>query len=343
MNKTSQKLVIIYSVVFVLLFAMLHFFSEAIILCAIAFLFAFIFEPIISFLEKFKISRAIGTTCVFLLVGFIIYLILSYVIPVLSEQVASMQGLLDPKVIQQQIKLAESSLHKSFPFFEKGLIASLITDAVKNLSGHLPDYVSNIVGLIIIIVIFPFIAFFIMKDKNVLIKGVVVLFPQAYRDIIKDVINSVNAKMEKYVRGWLIDATFVGVSCGVGFHLIGIPYAPLLGIAAGLGHLIPYFGPVIGGLPALIISIIQRGDFSAAPWLIGLLFLIYILDNGFVQPFVLSKSTDIHPVIIILLIIAGEQFLGLPGMLLAVPIATAINTAVIELNKAMRESGVEET
>ncbi len=343
MNKTSQKLAIIYSVVFVFFFAILYFFSEAVILCAIAFLFAFIFEPLITFLEKYKINRALGTTFVFLLVGFIIYLLLSFVIPVLVEQVASLQGLLDPKVIQQQIKLAENSLHKSFPFFEKGLIASLITDAVKNLSGHLPAYVSNILGLIIVIVIFPFIAFFIMKDKHVLVKGFVVLFPEAYRDIIKEVINRVNAKMERYVRGWLIDATFIGVSCGVGFHLIGIPYAPLLGIIAGCGHLIPYFGPVIGGLPALIISVIQRGDFSAAPWLIVLLFIIYILDNGFVQPFVLSKSTDIHPVIIILLIIAGEQFLGLPGMLLAVPIATAINTAIIELNKAIRESPTEES
>ena len=343
MNKTSQKLFIIWSILFVLLFAVLHFFSEAIILCALAFLFAFIFEPIISFLEKHKINRTLGTTFVFITVGFVIYLLLSFVIPVLGEQFASMQGLLDPKVIQQQIKLAENGLHKSFPFFEKGIIASLITDALKNLSGHLPGYLSSIVALIIVIVIFPFIAFFILKDKHVLINGFVILLPEAYRNMAKEVIKRVNAKMERYVRGWLIDATFVGVSCGVGFHLIGIPYAPLLGIAAGCGHLIPYFGPVIGGLPALIISIIQRGDFSAFPWLIGLLFLIYILDNGFVQPFVLSKSTDIHPVIIILLIIAGEQFLGLPGMLLAVPIATAINTAVLELNKAMRETTVEET
>jgi putative permease len=341
MNKTTQKLLIIWSIIFIVLFAVLHFFSEAFILCSIAFLFAFIFEPIIACIERLKISRAIGTIFVFILVGFIIYLLLSFVIPFLSEQVASLQGLLDPKVIQQQIKLAENSLHKSFPFFEKGLIASMITDAVKNLSGNLPSYVSNLVSLIIVIVIFPFIAFFIMKDKNVLIKGFVILFPEQYRDMTKQVIDRVNTRMERYVRGWLIDAAFVGLSCGIGFHLIGIPYAPLLGIIAGCGHLIPYFGPVIGGLPALIISIIQRGDFSAAPWLIVLLVIIYILDNGFVQPYVLSKSTDIHPVIIILLIIAGEQFLGLPGMLLAVPIATAINTAVIELNKAMKESPPE--
>jgi len=253
-----------------------------------------------------------------------------------------MSNLLDPKLIQQQIKLAENSVHRSFPFFEKGLIASLITDTFKNLIGQTTSWVSSIFSLLAVMIIFPFITFFIMKDGDKLSEGFLELLPNAYKNTARTVVSQVTAKMEKYVRGWLIDATFVGVSCGVGFHLIGIPYAPLLGIIAGCGHLIPYFGPVIGGVPALIISIIQRGDFSAAPWLLLLLLIIYILDNGLVQPYVLSKSTDLHPLLIILLVIAGQQLLGIPGMLLAIPAATAIKTAVIEINKAVKLAVVEQ-
>ena len=91
-----------------------------------------------------------------------------------------------------------------------------------------------------------------------------------------------------------------------------------IGLIAGLGHLIPYFGPVIGGLPAILISIIQFGDFSKLPSILIMFLIVYTVDNGYIQPNVFSKSTDIHPLMIIILILIGSQVMGIFGMLLAV-------------------------
>jgi predicted PurR-regulated permease PerM len=138
------------------------------------------------------------------------------------------------------------------------------------------------------------------------------------------------------VRGWIFDATFVGVAIGFGFYFIGLPSALPLGLIAGLGHLIPYFGPVIGGVPAIILSIVQIGDLSQVPFIVMIVVLTYMLDNGIVQPYVFSKSVDMHPIIIILLIITGGELLGIIGMLLAVPVATVIKTALTEIYFAIK-------
>jgi predicted PurR-regulated permease PerM len=113
-----------------------------------------------------------------------------------------------------------------------------------------------------------------------------------------------------------------------------------LGVIAGIGHLVPYFGPVIGGIPAIVLSIMQTGDLSQVPLIMMIVALTYTLDNGFIQPYIFSKSVDMHPIIIILLIIIGSELFGLIGMLLAVPTATVIKTAVKEVYFAYKNYSI---
>jgi predicted PurR-regulated permease PerM len=145
------------------------------------------------------------------------------------------------------------------------------------------------------------------------------------------VVKKVSLKLGMFVRAWIFDAAFVGIMIGTGFFIIGLPNAMPLGVIAGLGHLIPYFGPVIGGVPAIILSLIQYGDFSQLPLIVLIVLGTYTIDNGFVQPYIFGKSVDMHPIVIILLIISGGQLFGLIGMLLAVPVTTVIKTFVKEI------------
>ncbi len=104
------------------------------------------------------------------------------------------------------------------------------------------------------------------------------------------VLKKVTLRLGLYVRAWIFDATFVGVMIGFGFYFIGVPNALPLGVIAGLGHLIPYFGPIIGGIPAIIVSIVQYGNFSQVPLILFVVLITYAFDNGFVQPYILGKS-----------------------------------------------------
>ena len=89
--------------------------------------------------------------------------------------------------------------------------------------------------------------------------------PNKYFEMSYWILKRVSLQLGRFVRGWIFDATFVGVVIGFGFYFIGLPNALPLGVMAGLGHLIPYFGPIVGGVPAIILSIMQTGGLSQVP------------------------------------------------------------------------------
>lgn len=297
-------------------------------------------DPIINFFEKQKIKRLYAALLVFSFLSIAIYFGLSLYIPKLISQIESLIRELKSISIQEQIAILETELLKLFPFLHKGVIINrvetILSHQLENSFNELTSLFSNIFTIAALLVIIPFTTFFIVKDRLRIIKGIISFLPNKYSEMSYWIIKKVTHQLGRYVRGWLIDASFVGIACGLAFYFIGIQNSIALGIIAGLGHLVPYLGPVIVGIPAVIISVIQFGDFSAVPYIGLMITIIYTFDNGFVQPYVFSKSVDIHPLLIILLIIAGSQLFGIIGMLLAVPTATVIKTASKEFYFAFK-------
>jgi predicted PurR-regulated permease PerM len=325
----------------ILLFGYLSYLlSDIFIILILSILLSIIFEPFIKIIEQKGVTRLSATVLVFAILGFLIYLIFSYIIPQLTYQIGQLIEILKNFSIHNQIIAIEKEIHKYLPFFKVGTLSKniegAITTNIVNSFNEISTLLSSIVSVIAILVIVPFITFFLLKDSRKIFRGILNVMPNKYFEMSYWIIKKVSLSMGRFVRAWIFDATFVGFCCGLGFHLIGIDNALTLGIIAGLGHLVPYFGPVIGGVPAAIISIIQYGDLSHIPPLLVVIAIIYAVDNGFVQPYVFSKSVEMHPVVIILLIIAGGQLFGVLGMLLAVPTATVIKTAAKETYYALK-------
>lgn len=310
------------------------------IILAISFLLAFIFVPFVHILEQKGVNRTVSTLFVFGAAGVLIYLGLSVVIPKFVYQLNQLIISLKDFSINEELIALEAKIHETFPFFNPGELSTRIQNFISsqfvNSIEHLTEYISSLFSIAAVLVIVPFITFFLLKDSVKLRRQLIHLVPNKFFEPAYWILKRVNLQLGRYVRAWIFDATFVGVIIGFGFYLIGIPYALPLGVIAGLGHLIPYFGPIIGGLPAIVISIMQIGDLSHVPMIFLIVLLTYTVDNGFVQPYVFSKSVDIHPIVIILLIIAGSQLFGLIGMLLAVPTATVIKTAATEFYFAFK-------
>jgi predicted PurR-regulated permease PerM len=135
---------------------------------------------------------------------------------------------------------------------------------VVNIFDSVSTLLSSIVSVIAVLVIIPFISFFLLKDNRRILQGLLQTIPNKYFEMSYYVLKKVTLRLGLYVRAWIFDATFVGVMIGFGFYFIGVPNALPLGVIAGLGHLIPYFGPIIGGIPALIVSIVQYGVFTSS-------------------------------------------------------------------------------
>jgi putative permease len=332
--------ILLMSAAVILLLYISYLLADIIIILVIALLLAFIFEPLVVQLEKEGFSRLNSTFMIFILVGLSFYLALSFIIPKLIYQMNQLVAALQVYSLHDQLISIEKGIYKYLPFFEPGELSKRIEEFISfqivNSFDKLSSLVTGIVSVIALLFIVPFLTFFLLKDSKKLFKGILGIVPNNYFEMSYWILKRVSVQLGRFVRAWIFDASFVGVICGVGFYIIGIDYALPLGVIAGLGHLVPYLGPIIGGIPAIIISIIQYGDLSQVPFILLVLFIVYSLDNGFVQPYVFAKSVDMHPIMIILLILAGSQLFGVFGMLLAIPVTSVVKTAAKEIYFAFK-------
>ena len=331
---------LIYAAGIIAAFYFLFLLSDVILIVAISILLSFIFDPFVKLLEREGLKRFPSTLIVFIGFGFLIYLFFSIIIPNFVYQVKQLKETLHVYSLRDQLNSIDQQIYNLIPFFNQGELADKLekffSEMILNSFERMSDLVSSVISVVAMLVIVPFITFFLLKDSRHLLKSIIHVVPNKYFEMSYWILKKVSIQLGRYVRAWIFDASFVGITCGLGFYLIGIDNALPLGVIAGLGHLVPYFGPVIGGIPAIIISVLQYGGLSHVPFILLLLIFVYMLDNGFFQPYVFSKSVDMHPIVIILLIIAGSQLFGLIGMLLAIPTATVIKTATKEIYFAFK-------
>ena len=304
--------------------------SDLLIVVAISILLSLIFDPFVSFIERKGVNRLLSTLIIFAILIFVIYLIFSFLAPMFIQQMNQLIETIKKYLTDSKLRNMGNEVHKAIPIIKSGDLQDKITKYISLQMERSFDYftaiLSSLLSTVAILVIVPFITFFMVKDNKKIIKGILHIVPNKYFELSYYVVKKVNFQLSRYVRAWIFDASFVGCTMGFGLYFIGVQNALPLGVIAGLGHLVPYFGPVIGGIPAILIALIQDGNFSRAPLILMLVLGTYAFDNGIVQPYIFSKSLDIHPVIIILLIIAGGQLFGIIGMLLAIPTATVIKT-----------------
>ena len=336
----KRSRIILWLIISALLIYLIYILADIIILLSISILLAFIFEPLVKILEKEGLNRLTSTLLIFAGVGFLAYFGVSYLVPNLVVQMNQVITTLHVETLHQQILALEKEIYKYLPFFSVGQLSKrieeFISSGIVNSFDKLSSVLTSIISVVALLVIVPFITFFLLKDSRVILHSILQMMPNKYFEMSYWIFKKVTIQLGRFVRGWIFDAAFVGIACGIGYYFLGIRNALPLGLISGLGHLVPYFGPIIGGVPAIIISVIQYGNFSHVPFIVLLILVVYALDNGFVQPYVFAKSVDMHPVAIILLILIGSQLFGIIGMLLIIPFSTVVRTAVKEIYYAFK-------
>ena len=342
MEKSSRKFskYFLWASIGLLVVFILYLITDVLIILAVSVLLALIFDPYVKMLEKKGLSRLFSTFIIFIILGFLFYFGLSYFIPQFLLQMNQLIQTLHVSSLHEKILSVEKTLYQYLPFFTLGdfskRIEEFISSRIISSFDKISIVLSSIVSLITILVIVPFITFFMLKDSKKILHGIIQMMPNRYFEMSYWIFKKVSMQLGRFVRGWIFDATFVGIACGLGYYFIGIHNALPLGLISGLGHLVPYFGPIIGGVPAIVISVVQYGNFSHVPFIVMVILSVYALDNGFVQPVVFAKSVDMHPVVIILLILVGSQIMGVIGMLLIIPLATVVRTAAKEIYFAFK-------
>lgn len=184
---------------------------------------------------------------------------------------------------------------------------------VQSASGTLLGIVHGLFSLIVA----PLIAFYILKDLDLFRRGLVAWLPERNRGEILGLAAALNQVISGFVRGQLLVALAVGLMAAAAAALLGLRYATLIGLVAGVTDVIPYFGPVMGALPALVLAL-PMGTFKIVEVIIAFL-LVHQLENAVVGPKIMADNVGLHPLTVMFAILAGGVVFGVAGMILAVP------------------------
>lgn len=175
----------------------------------------------------------------------------------------------------------------------------------------------------LVIVLAPIIAFYLLIDLPNTGRVVQSLIPPSLRDEVNLVGRRLNRALGSYFRGQVAVALLVGVMCSIGLTLIGLKFAFIVGMIAGLFNIVPLIGPWIGGVPGVIIAL-TTGSAVKALLVVAVMTAVQQIDNHFITPQVMQRAVSLHPSAVMLALLAGGAIGGFIGLLLAVPVTAAL-------------------
>ncbi|MDJ0332491.1 AI-2E family transporter [Planococcus sp. S3-L1] len=314
----------------------------------LALVFFYLLRPILRMLENFKIARIWGIVIIFLGVIGLITLLIVLVFPFLRSQFETL--IVDfPKYFMQLLTNVDGFLRTSFVgdyysesnFTIDTLLATLpanIADTLQNtvtsvITG-ITGLISTITGVILSIVIVPFILFYLLKDGENLPDYFLKLLPPRFRDDTREVFAEADKQLGAYIQGQLIVAFCIGVMVYIGFLIIGMEYALLLGVLAMVTSVVPYIGPAIAIAPAAIIALVT------SPFMLVKLAVVWtvvqLVEGNLISPQVMGKTMFIHPVTIIFVLLTAGSLFGVVGVILGIPMYALVRVLVSHFYKLFK-------
>lgn len=223
-----------------------------------------------------------------------------------------------------------------------GVVQSVIQWITNNFSAESAmGFISGVGVSIFNFIIGIMVSIYLSIDKDFFMglwgKTMSLLLPEKGSLALERTLNEINGVTSKFMRGVLLDAFIVGLLSSVALMISGLQFAVFVGIFAGICNIIPYFGPIIGMVPAFIIGFFTEGIWQGLLAIL-VLFVIQQIDGSFIYPRVVGGSTGLHPLFVLMAVSIGGFYFGLVGMILAVPIAGIIQIFIRRWATAKEDS-----
>lgn len=290
----------------------------------IASLIAYLLYPIVQKIHQYNIPRSIAILLIYILffggLGYLIY----RVYPAAVTQLRDLNEYLPQLIAMYQDLIYQVYASTSFlPETVHDRIEETILSIESSLDGwigKLVGGVTKIIDFIVLLTVIPVLVFYFLKDYEK-IKGYVKRFiPSKYQDNTSNLVHAIDEGLGGYLRGQLLVSLFVAIASYIVFQFLGLKYALLLAIFMGIMNFIPYFGPIIGAIPAILIGLTVSGKMVL--FIVIGVFVIQLIESNLLSPYIVGRSTRIHPVVIIFALLLGGKIGGVLGMVVAVPTFT---------------------
>jgi putative permease len=306
--------------------------NNMLISVVIAFVLKYLMAPVIDVLERRKVPRQVAILVPFFacagLIGFGFYKVL----PLISGQIANLEAKL-PRY-QVDLVMLVSTMETRFKGFFKlydinfsHTVNTWILSKTTQISAVLPSAISSSLTVLLLA---PLFAYFMLQDGKRISRSILSLVPNNLFELALNLSHQLNEQIGGFIRARFLEAAIVGFVVWLGLQICGFPYASLLGLFAAATNLIPYIGPIIGAVPAVLIALLSEDSLMTNSVSLNLVivssifFLAQLIDVLFVIPLVVARIVNLHPVTVIIVIIIGAQIMGILGMVISIPVASAI-------------------
>jgi len=312
-------------------------------LTAISVLLAYVLAPAVHYLHhKRKLNRILAITLVYLGVLVLVIVGMAYVIPVVHEQFvalwSNLKGYLSD--LQANVDHAFRWILARSPEFARPWLEKIDPESMRletwanEIQNVLPSIAGStfsgvfsgvkiVGGLLAGMVLVPLFTFYILMDAERYSAGFLRLVPARWKKDVAELMNEIDHVLGRYIRGQLLVCLTVGISIGVVLNLVGLKYATLIGVFAGIVDIIPYVGVAIGIVPAFIIALVHGGLLWAI-FIVILMETVHWLEGHIIVPAVIGHSVGLPPLVVMVALGAGAELGGIMGMVLAIPAAAIL-------------------
>jgi predicted PurR-regulated permease PerM len=275
----------------------------------------------VTWLERKKIPRVIGTLMIFISVILAFALILYTVVPIaLSELNILLKNI--GKIDSPALSLPEANKIINLINESIGKLADLLLSG----SASFVDVVSNFIGGLALAVSVFVLSFYLTVDRGGVEKFLRAVMPPGYEEKFLEVYFRARHKIGQWLYGQIFLSLSVGVAAFLGLWFIGVKYSLVLGIFAGLFEIVPFVGPILSGAIAFLVA--ASDSWSAGIYVFLMFLLIQQAESVLLTPVFMRLTTNLHPAIILISLLVGARLMGFIGFILAVPLAVMLQELV---------------
>lgn len=295
----------------------------------------YVTRPIVLFLERYKVPRFLAILTVFGIIIFVVYLISTFIAPIAQSQFTK---LIDnwPAMVQEVEYLV--SIWQSNQSILPDQVTTTLEDMQDKLFANLQDLavnatsiivtaISSIVQFLFLLVLVPFFLFYMLKDGEKLKPFLMQFFKERKAQSFGRLLNGIDSTLSAFIQGQMLVSVCVGILLYIGYLIVGLPYALSLALFGMITNVIPFAGPYLAVIPALLVAMFQNP--LTIVWVIVIMIIAQQIEGNLISPNVMGKALSLHPLTIITLILAAGSIAGFIGLLFVIPFYAVVKTIVV--------------
>ncbi|EQC52084.1 AI-2E family transporter [Bacteriovorax sp. DB6_IX] len=332
-GREKLRIVIFLSTIILFLSGM-FFFPRIAIPLVVSYILTLILSPIMNTFLKLGLSRTVSSF--FILIGILFFSIypIVKVVPILTTEANNIQYYA-PKVesyVKKEYYVLKNKLRDrtGFELQDRYITDGLtyVRSAISSLVLNVPNLLASVIEWVFVI---PLFVFFLLKDAPSFRRFILGITPNSFFEKFYFLSHKFNKQLGDYILAKFIEATIIGVILTSGLLIMDVRFALIFGLVAALTNVIPYLGPILGTVPALIFALAEYGLGTTFGGVVILYLIANAIDIAIVFPILVSKIVDLHPVLVVASVILGSQMMGIMGMIISIPVAAAIKLIFTEI------------